>query len=196
VRGKGAIEFVPEVHVAREAAAKLEMGHVRRIALLLDCPLDELVPEEKRERLFRLSFLHSINESIPVWWTSYPVRSNLVIGWAGGPRALGLDKSLTPLRRIAIASLARTLSIDSRTVSRHVWKMLSHDWTHDPFSRGAYSYARVGGGDAAKQLARPVQSTLFFAGEAADAEGRNGTVHGAIGSGKRAADQVMKALDG
>jgi monoamine oxidase len=52
----------------------------------------------------------------------------------------------------------------------------------------------VGGGDAPKQLSRPVQSTLFFAGEAADAEGRNGTVHGAIGSGERAADEVLKTL--
>jgi hypothetical protein len=31
---------------------------------------------------------------------------------------------------------------------------------------------------------------LFFAGEAADAEGRTGTVHGAIGTGYRAAATV------
>jgi len=39
-----------------------------------------------------------------------------------------------------------------------------------------------------------VDGTLFFAGEATDAEGRTGTVHGAIASGRRAAAQVEKAL--
>jgi len=50
----------------------------------------------------------------------------------------------------------------------------------------------VGGTTAAKRLARPVERTLFFAGEAADSEGRSGTVHGAIGTGNRAADAVLR----
>jgi monoamine oxidase len=195
VRRKGAIEFDPEVDAVRAAATGLEMGHVRRIAIVLDCPLDELLPDAKRERLFRLTFLHSSNEAIPAWWTSYPLRSNLVVGWAGGRAALALAQPRIPIRQAAIASLARTLGLDSRPVARHVRKVLSHDWSNDPFSLGAYSYALVGGAEAAKQLSRPVQSTLFFAGEAADAEGRNGTVHGAIGSGRRAARQVLNALN-
>jgi monoamine oxidase len=52
----------------------------------------------------------------------------------------------------------------------------------------------VGGSDAAKTLARPEGKTLFFAGEATDAGGRNGTVHGAIASGRRAAQQVLRAI--
>ena len=36
--------------------------------------------------------------------------------------------------------------------------------------------------------------TLFFAGEAADAEGRTGTVHGAIATGRRAAGEVQRSL--
>jgi monoamine oxidase len=71
-----------------------------------------------------------------------------------------------------------------------------HDWTRDPFSRGAYSYAMVGGSDAAATLSRPAHRTVFFAGEATDSEGRTGTVHGAIASGYRAARQVERALSG
>ena len=63
---------------------------------------------------------------------------------------------------------------------------------NDPYSRGAYSYMVVGGSDSPGKLARPVQETLFFAGEASDAEGRTGTVHGAIGSGRRAAKQALR----
>jgi monoamine oxidase len=67
-----------------------------------------------------------------------------------------------------------------------------HDWQRDPYTRGAYSYGLVGGSESAKHLARPVEKTLFFAGEAADGEGRTGTVHGAIGTGYRAAAAVLR----
>ena len=70
----------------------------------------------------------------------------------------------------------------------------THDWDADPHARGAYSYARVGGSQAAKTLARPVEGTLFFAGEATDTEGRTGTVEGALATGLRAARQVETAL--
>ena len=76
-----------------------------------------------------------------------------------------------------------------KTLVEHCWY---HDWAHDPLTLGAYSYALVGGSGAAKRLAQPVDDTLFFAGEAADVEGRNGTVHGAIGAGYRAAATVSR----
>jgi monoamine oxidase len=66
-----------------------------------------------------------------------------------------------------------------------------HDWQADPFSRGAYSYAAVGGIDAARRLGAPVANTLYFAGEATNGDGYNGTVHGAIATGIRAAREVL-----
>ena len=69
-----------------------------------------------------------------------------------------------------------------------------HDWTHDPFARGAYSYQTVGGDQAPAALARPLRGTVFFAGEASDTDGRTGTVHGAIATGRRAAEEVTRSL--
>ena len=69
----------------------------------------------------------------------------------------------------------------------------SHNWQNDPFSRGAYSYGKAGARDAQSALARPVANTLFFAGEATDIGGHNGTVHGAIASGRRAATEITQA---
>jgi monoamine oxidase len=69
-----------------------------------------------------------------------------------------------------------------------------HNWHTDPYSRGAYSYMRVGGNEGPAKLARPLKRTLFFAGEASDSEGRTGTVHGAIATGRRAAGQVLRVL--
>jgi len=50
----------------------------------------------------------------------------------------------------------------------------------------------VGGAGAREDLATPIGDTLFFAGEATDAE-ESGTVAGALRSGERAARQVLEA---
>jgi hypothetical protein len=49
----------------------------------------------------------------------------------------------------------------------------------------------VGGLEAARVLAEPIEKTLFFAGEATDFAGHFGTVHGAISSGVRAAMEIL-----
>ena len=70
----------------------------------------------------------------------------------------------------------------------------THNWSRDPFSRGAYSFIVAGQENAAEKLRQPVQDTLFFAGEAtADGE-EIGTVHGALASGLRAAEEAGAAL--
>lgn len=64
-------------------------------------------------------------------------------------------------------------------------------WDADPFARGAYSYPRVGGsGKDRELLARPVENTLFFAGEATHRDDP-ASVHGAWWSGLRAALQAL-----
>jgi monoamine oxidase len=66
-----------------------------------------------------------------------------------------------------------------------------HDWQRDPYARGAYSHALVGGSGARRVLAAPLDDTLYFAGEATDFEGEHGTVAGALQSGVRAAREVL-----
>lgn len=193
-RGRGSIAFTPEVDRIREAAGLLAMGQVQRIAVLLDRPLVELLDDRRKARLADMTFVQARGTDVPVWWMSHPVRSGLVVAWAGGPAAIALGASPRALPSRVIASLSDVFRLDRRTVQRHLVATMHHDWSRDPFSRGAYSYALVGGVDAAKALARPVRGTLFFAGEATDPEGRTGTVHGAIATGQRAAAQAMRAL--
>ena len=69
-----------------------------------------------------------------------------------------------------------------------------HDWSNDPFARGAYSYVVTGGGDARVALAEPVNGTLFFAGEATSNDGQGGTVNGARETGERAAREAATVL--
>jgi monoamine oxidase len=68
-----------------------------------------------------------------------------------------------------------------------------HDWQADPYALGAYSYLRVNGGGARAALAKPVEQTLFFAGEATSSD-YAGTVSGALQTGERAAREAVGAV--
>lgn len=64
-------------------------------------------------------------------------------------------------------------------------------WNNDPFSRGSYSYLPVGVDmNSYKQLAKPIDGRLYFAGEATSSNDP-ATVHGAYLSGVRAAREVL-----
>jgi len=72
------------------------------------------------------------------------------------------------------------------------WRV--QDWQREPFTRGGYCVIPAGAVDAMEVLARPVQDTLFFAGEATHLEGQEGTVHGALATGLRAAREVLASV--
>lgn len=68
-------------------------------------------------------------------------------------------------------------------------------WWEDRWSLGSYSFLAVGATPADREaLAAPVDDVLFFAGEATSVD-HPSTVHGAIESGRRAADEVAATLD-
>jgi monoamine oxidase len=89
--------------------------------------------------------------------------------------------------------LARLLHTDETSLAAELQSWHAHNWSADPFSRGAYSYVKAGGMEAQERFGDPVEDTLYFAGEAVHAEGHWGTVHGAIASGDRAARLILKA---
>jgi monoamine oxidase len=118
-----------------------------------------------------------------------------MVAWCGGEPAAALAGApRDAIASAALESLADRLGVPARKMKARLLGAWTHDWDSDPHARGAYSYARVGGAEAAQTLSRPVQSTLFFAGEATDTDGNTGTVEGALASGQRAAKQVRRAL--
>ena len=128
---------------------------------------------------------------MPTWWTPLPLLVPRITGWAGGPRAEALlDESEATRVDWSLDALAETLAVPRRLLDRELEAWAMHDWRADPWSLGAYSYAAVGGQGAHRALARPVESTLFFAGEATSAD-ETGTVSGAIATGRRAARAAL-----
>jgi len=193
----GAIGFSPSLPILDDVRKRLAMGSVIRVVLLFRERwwTKRLRSVPRNASLDALSFLHADSGDVPVWWTLHPAHLAAIVGWCGGPSALRLvGRPADEIRDRAIASLAKNLGVSRRRVSSQLVESWTHDWQRDPYSRGAYSYALVGGAGAATDLARPVQQTLWLAGEAADAEGRNGTVHGALGSGRRAGRSAAAAL--
>ena len=182
----GAIRFRPEVPRLRETLDLLAMGSVLRLVFWF---------HEAPWKQDCLGFLFTGDETFGVWWTAHPLRAPLAVAWCGGPPAAQLSGlSSGEIADRALRALATHLGLPRRRVESRVLDVWAHDWQADPWSRGAYSYPRVGGADAARTLARPIQRTLFFAGEATTGVGENGTVEGAIASGRRAARQVMRAI--
>jgi monoamine oxidase len=94
----------------------------------------------------------------------------------------------------ALGSLADILEMKPDAFNANLEAAFTHDWQNDEFSLGAYSYALVGGSDAGRLLGAPVADTLYFAGEATDSDGQNGTVQGAIAGGLRAAKGLLNGL--
>ena len=54
------------------------------------------------------------------------------------------------------------------------------NWTANPFVRGAYSYSKIGIGNARSIAAESVDKKLYFGGEAMNLNGHHQTVHGAV----------------
>ena len=99
----------------------------------------------------------------PVWWTAYPVRAPVIIGWRGGPGARRLAY-LPPagIEARAIASLARHLRMTRRQMRGMVEGVWTHNWELDPFARGAYSYQRVGSANASRRACATTQKHAVF----------------------------------
>jgi monoamine oxidase len=187
-----AIAFDPALPAAKlDAIEHIEMGHVVKVSLWFRTAFWETL----RDGRYRNgSFFHDARDTFAGYWTQVPVRGELMSAWAGGPKAAALNGFSTPAlidRALdAIGSL-----FGEPALARDAFESGAvHDWSRDPFARGAYSYVAVAGGNARGVLGLPVDDTLFFAGEATSTDGQGGTVNGAFETGTRVAREVAVSL--
>ena len=192
----GQVRFDPPLDEQQRVASKLAMGQVVKVMLRFHEPFwEELTmpgDDERREELKDLTFVHAPAELLPTWWTQFPVRTPLLAGWAGGTRAEELSfESDDAVLDHAFEALRHIFGVSKASLEDGLADFYTHNWQKDSFAAGAYSYIPVGGVDAQAQLARPVDETIFFAGEATNTEGHHGTVHGALATGFRAAREML-----
>jgi monoamine oxidase len=164
----------------RGALAKLASGPVIRVAMAFRTAFWEKDHPG-------IAFFHSPDAPFPTFWTPLPMHAPLLTCWAGGPKAARLTgSSEKTLLKQALASVRSVLP-----GAEEPRAYVLHDWQADPYARGGYSYVRVGGTGAREELAAPLEETVYFAGEATDVE-QSGTVGGALASGIRAAQEILR----
>jgi monoamine oxidase len=187
-----AIAFDPHLPDAKiEALRSIEMGQVVKVALWFRSAFWERV----RNRRYRdAGFFRCEGQPFVTYWTQLPVRSTLIIAWVGGPNAVALSSVAEANRILRALDDFGALFNETSLARKEFEGGLTHDWGRDPFTRGAYSYVAVGGGNARAALSAPVDDTLFFAGEATSTDNEGGTVNGALETGERAAAEVATSL--
>jgi monoamine oxidase len=189
---QGAIRFHPHLPSTEHAIQRLAMGSAVRF--LIECR--EAFWEKSLaggEGARDLNFLMSNDSRVRVWWTSYPLQSSLLTGWVGGPRAEAFaGRSVEDLEELVRQAFAETFGFSEDVAREMVQRVHFYDWHADPLSRGAYSYVPAGALEAIDLLMQPqAGDTIYFAGEGINRK-YNGTVHGAIESGLRAARLVRE----
>ena len=193
-----AVRFTPALPRHKiDALNRMEMGKATRLTLRFrERFWDNIKPDGAKNSLSGMSFLFSQDDWFPTWWTASPAKWPIITGWAtfrSAERLSGKGHSFVVEKGLqTLGSLLRTGQSELEGLLEEAH---SHDWQTDPFSCGAYSYGKVGADGAYEALAEPVENTLYFAGEVTDLTGNNGTVHGAIASGYRAAKQILHATD-
>ncbi len=178
------VSFYPPLESKKSALENLAMGQVLKVAI------------EFRSRFWpveNFGFIHSDDEWLPTWWADE--RGPVLVGWAGGPRAEWLScESDDAILDEAFRALSRIFRVDPKRILELHAASWMHDWMHDRFAGGAYSFTPVGMTVVPRQLAAPVADTLFFAGEATDSQGEQGTVQAALASGTRAANAIAQSI--
>jgi len=178
------VAFVPQPVDILAAADRLVMGTAARVVYEFDHAF-----WSQFGKLKGVSFFFAPDAIPPTWWTTDPWPHSTLTGWVAGRRADQLN--LAELPETGLAALAGLLGSDLPELRKHLLRWHQHDWKNDVYSLGSYTYVPRGAIHASDELSVPVEKTLFFAGEHTDTSGHWGTVHGALRSAYRAADQVM-----
>lgn len=179
----GDVEFDPPLpDDKQEAIDALGAGHVDKIILKFSEPFWEV----------NFAAIATIQDT-QFWWRPGYGRVNeapILTALVGGDAARRFESmseedviaaALRDLETIFQMTNLRAKLVEGRFIN----------WGGDRFSKMGYSYVPVDAYEYREVLAEPVGS-LYFAGEATHIE-RAATVHGAIESGWRAADQIMEA---
>jgi monoamine oxidase len=185
----GNVKFTPEIPEQTKAIQKIETGSV--IKFLVE--FHEAYWEQKDISGFRslpgLHFLFS-DAPVPTWWTQKPNPVPLLTGWLAGPRVDLWNPSNEDLLQLCYQSLQYVFDCDESSLRRKIRTIKIINWKTDPFSSGAYAYKTIESNEVSKILSKPINDTIYFAGEAYYDGPEMGTVEAALASGENIATAI------
>lgn len=185
------VGFIPEVPDHSNAIDKIETGGV--IKFLAE--FNEAYWEDKNTSLRQMPHLHFLftDATIPTWWSQLPSTHPLLTGWLSGPVTNTVTKSEEELKQDAIISLAYILNCSEDELKSKLKSLKVINWLQDPLSKGAYAYRTIDTSEAMKVLSKPIEETIYFAGEAYYDGSEMGTVEAALACGEQRAIEMLKA---
>ncbi|MGV3527438.1 MAG: flavin monoamine oxidase family protein [Flavisolibacter sp.] len=188
------IKFEPALPEYFAAVQQLGYGSVIKILLEFEKAFWKEEAFAGGNDFTKLQFIFS-DEEVPTWWTAFPKHIPLLIGWLGGPHAeQHVAKTEKEILELSLHSLANIFSVSAAQLRAWLKGSLVVNWQNAKYSAGAYSYDVVNGHRAKNLLSRPVERTLYFAGEALHHGAETGTVEAAFQSGREAAYRIISEL--
>ena len=167
----------------RQAIERLAMGSFAKIVLQFARPFWP-------QRTHRFAAIAPVQDQRMEFFSMLPThRANVLVAMTAGSLARTLEQQ--PPREAVATAVQQLRSIFGNDIPA-VTSSLTSRWQGDPFARGAYSAIPPGAGSEDREaLATPVNERLFFAGEATH-QTYPSTVHGALLTGQREADRLVR----
>jgi len=177
------IEFQPALPDSKLAAiAGLPCGTENKICLHFE---RDVFGKEGR------GFHFAWNDEITGGFEASVMGQNTAIVFTGGRKAIWLEKQGQQASEdYALNLVASVFGSDIRSAFA---RSICTAWSSEPWTYGSYSCALPGQAHQRAVLAQPIDSKLFFAGEATTV-GDHACCHGAFNSGQRAAAEIDAAL--
>lgn len=181
----GAIRFPPgDAQPVLDHVQDLPCGSYEKVALAFD-----RLPFDPSDLLF--CNIRARSDSVPLGFQIVAGPHPMLIAHIGGSAARDLvDRGQEAMISVACDGLDAAFG---SSVRRSITGAAVTGWQQDPWSRGAYSYAKVGAGTARKAMIAANAGPIRFAGEAFSLTSYS-TAHGAWQSGREVAADLARAL--
>jgi monoamine oxidase len=128
------------------------------------------------------------------WWTpSYGRQGAVIAAYLTDRRAWRVDQlPEAQALGLGLLELSKLLAVPMEALDRACTLAKRVAWAADPWTRGGYASLSPHKSEARPLLAQPEGNLLFFAGEATAYHSNPQTVHGALESGWRAAQECLE----
>jgi monoamine oxidase len=181
------ITYQPTIDEYLKAAQKIGYGTVIKVLL----QFKESFWEERKKNI---GFILT-EEAIPTWWTQLPSSYPLLTGWAGGPQAWELEnKDDKTILKLALQSLSNVFKKPVPELKQLLTASLVANWSKDAFAKGGYSYSMIESTKSQKLFSKPIDNTIYFAGEAFYDGPSPGTVEAALVSAKNVVEKHVSRV--
>lgn len=178
------IEFSPALpSVKRDAISRLGMGYINKVALLFDRAFWDRNLQYvgyAGEVKGQYSYFLNVAKFAPV---------NMLMTFGFGNYGKVIENQNNAQVQADVMSVLRKIYGNSIPEPQNI---LVSRWSSDPYAHGAYSFSAVNSfQEDYDRIAETVENKLFFAGEHTISKYRS-TAHGAILSGIREAEKIMR----